>query len=413
MNDPVIERIAREDPAVGSSSDKANELLARVLQEIDGAGLPAARVPVLRRRGRVAAPAAAALVTVAVAVAAIGLLGHHSRLSRSVARPTRTVNAVVFGSVRVAPGTEALRAHGGSLWVAGAHSLARLNPVNGAVEAKIQLPIEGLADGVAFGAGSVWVASGGANTGSAPSLVRIDPATSRILAAIDVTGSGGRGLRVLNGGISFAAGRVWLSRDTTASRGDVVSVDPATNRLDGRRVTVGTGPTTLLAAFGFLWVDNTGLTVGIKPAPALSASVARIDPRTGEVTTEPFSGAPSAGFGSLWVRGEDTITRYDPSTARTIARIRVPRVIAIAFGDGRVWAVSQSANTSHPNGDIATLIQIDPRSNRIVVTPTPLQASQPIAIAVSGHDLWIADYHGGLLHFKLTHPEGHHGREAP
>ncbi|MBV9807018.1 MAG: hypothetical protein JO286_07545 [Solirubrobacterales bacterium] len=407
MNDAVIERIAREDPAIGSRSDTADEVLARVLHEIDRAGQSRARDPVRRRLGRVAAPAAAApaaaaLVTVAVAVAAIGLLGHQSRLSSSTAPPTHPVRAIALGSVRLAPGTEALLAHGRSLWVAGAHSLAQLNPLTGAVEANIQLPIEGLADGVAFGAGSVWVASGGANTGSAPSLVRIDPANGRILAAIDVTGSRGRRLRVLNGGISFAAGRVWLSRDTTASRGDVVSVDPAGERLDGRPVPVGTGPTTLLAAFGSLWVENTGLTVGVKPAPALPASVSRIDPRTRQSTTEPFAGAPSAGFGSLWVRDDNTVTRINPATGRAIARIQVRGVLAVAFGDGRVWAVSQPDDTSHPNGSTATLIQIDPRSNRIVGTPSHLQPSQPIAITVSGHDLWIADYHGGLLHFKLT-----------
>jgi len=403
MNDPVIERIAREDPAVGSRSVPANEMLARLQHEIGRADPPPARVPVRRRLAHVAVPAAAALITVAVSVAAIGLLGHKSRLSGSAARLTLPVRSVAFGSVRVAPGTEVLLAHGGSLWVAGAHSLARLSPVNGALEATIRLPIAGLAAGLAFGAGSGWVASGGANTGSAPSLVRFDPANGRVLATIDVTGSGAGRLRVLSGGISYVAGRVWLSRDSTGPRGDVVSVNPATNRVDGRHVAVGAGPDTVLAAFGSVWVDNTGLTIGRHPAPALPASVARIDPRTRQVTTEPFSGAPSAGFGSLWVRDADTITRYDPSTGRPIARIQIPRVIAVAFGDGRVWAVSQSANTSDPNGSTATLTQIDPRSNRIVDTPTHLQTAQPIAIAVSGHDVWIADYHGGLLHFKLTH----------
>lgn len=138
-------------------------------------------------------------------------------------------------------------------------------------------------------------------------------------------------------------------------------------------------------------------------APPLPASLARIAPRTRQVATAPSAGAPSAGFGSLWVRAADTIARYDPSTRRTIARIPVPRVIATAFGDGRVWALSQSANTSDPNRSTATLTQIDPRSNRAVGTPTHLRTSQPIAIAVSGHNLWIADCRGALLHFKLTH----------
>lgn len=158
----------------------------------------------------------------------------------------------------------------------------------------------------------------------------------------------------------------------------------------------------MLAAFGSLWVEDTGLTVGRTHAPALPASVARIDPRTRHVTTEPFSGAPSAGFGSLWVRDAAGITRYDPSTGRPIARIQVPRAVGIAFGDGRVWAVSQSPNPAHPDSGTATLTQIDPRSNRIVGRRRDLQAPYPVAIALSGHDLWIADYERGLLHFKLA-----------
>lgn len=402
MNDPVIERIAREDPAIGSASGTADELLARLLHEIGGADQSPARVPARRRLGRVAAPAAAALVTVAVVTGAIGLLGHRSRQSSSTARTASPIGVAFFGPVRLAPGTETVLAHGGSLLVAGAHSLERLNPVTGALEATIRLPIEGLATGLVFGAGSAWVASGGGNTGSTPSLVRIDPADGRILAMIDVAESRPGRLRVQSGGISFTAGRVWISRDSTGSHGDIVSVNPATNRLDGRPVIVGTGPDTVLAAFGSLWVENTGRTVGLHPAPALPASVVRIDPHTRQVTTEPFSGAPSAGFGSLWLRADDTITRSDPSTGRTIARLHIPGVIAVAFGDGRVWAVSGAANSSQQSGSTATLTQIDPRTNRIVGPPTRLQISQPVGIAVSGHDLWIADYQRGLLHFKLT-----------
>lgn len=404
MNDPVIDRIAREDPAVGCRSDTAGEMLARLRHEIGRADPPPVRGPARDRLVQAAVPVAAAVVTVLVSVAAVGLLGHRSHASSSAVRSVRAVLPVAVGSVRVIPGTEVLRAQGGSLWVAGAHSLERLSPRSGAVEAQVRLPTAGIAVGLAFGAGGVWVASGGGNTGSAPSLARIDPASGRILATINVTGSGvGRQVRVLNGGISFAAGRVWISRDSPGPYGDVVSINPATNRVDGRPVTVGTGPVTVLAAFGALWVDDTGRTIGIRPAPPQPASVTRIDPRTRRVTTEPLSGAPSAGFGSLWLRGSDTITRYDPSKGQTVARIPIPHLIAITFGDDRVWALSQSANSSEPSGSAATLTQIDPRTNRIVGTPTHRRTPQPIAVAVSGHDLWIADFDGRLLHFKLTH----------
>jgi hypothetical protein len=48
------------------------------------------------------------------------------------------------------------------------------------------------------------------------------------------------------------------------------------------------------------------------------------------------------------------------------------------------------------------LTQIDPQSNRIVGKPIHLQAPLPVGIAVSGRDLWIADFQTGLLHFKLS-----------
>jgi hypothetical protein len=104
MNDPVIERVAREDPAVDSRTDTADELLARLLREIDGADPLPARIAVRRRVGRAAAPAAATLVAVAVSVAAIGVLGHRSRLSSTTAGPSLPVSVVPFGSVPVAPG---------------------------------------------------------------------------------------------------------------------------------------------------------------------------------------------------------------------------------------------------------------------------------------------------------------------
>jgi hypothetical protein len=402
MNDPVIERIAREDPAVSSRPDTADVLLARLWREIDGSKPESTRISLGRWFGRVAAPAAAALVAVAVSVAALGVLGHRSRPSHPAAHPAHPVSVVAVGSVHVAAGTETLIAHGGSLWIAGAHSLQRLNPDSGAVEVKVRVPTEGVAAGLTFGAGSVWVASGGANTGSAATLARIDPGDGQILALINVTQSSPRHLRVLGSGIAFAADRVWISRDSTVPHGAVVAVDPATNRVDGTPVSVGTGPRSLLAAFGSLWVDDTGLTVGIKPAPALPASVARIGPGTRQVTSEPFSGAPSAGFGSLWIRHNNTITRYDPSTSRPTASILVPHVIALAFGDGRVWAVSGPTDTPNPNAPPALLTQIDPQSNRIVGRPIHLHAPLPVGIAVTGRDLWIADYQIGLLHFRLS-----------
>lgn len=403
MSDPVITRIAREDPARALRSDGA-DLLDRLLREIDRAPAVPPRTPARSRLAHVGVPALATLVAIAVVLAAVGLLGHRSpsHPSGPAARPAPSVSVVAVGSVSVAPGTETVVAHGGSVWTAGVHSLQQINASSGAVQARINIPLPGLASGVTFGAGSGWVVSGGGNTLGAPSLTRIDPADGRILATIQVAQSSRTHLRVLPGGIAFAAGRVWLSRVSSGSRGDVVSVDPATNRVTGRAVTVGNGPDTVLSAFGSLWIDDSGRTIGIHAGPALPPSVARIDPGTRQVTTEPFAGTPSAGFGSLWVRRGDFVIRYDPSTGQAVARIRVARVTALAFGARRVWAVAGSTDSSIPGHGTAALTQIDPSTNRIVDTVSHLPSPAPVAIAVSGHDLWIADYQTGLLHFRLT-----------
>jgi sugar lactone lactonase YvrE len=101
------------------------------------------------------------------------------------------------------------------------------------------------------------------------------------------------------------------------------------------------------------------------------------------------------------------LVRYDPATGQVLARIAVPRVVAVAFGDGRVWAISyprsSSASTFTPIKGTAALWQIDPLTNRIIGTPIHLQLTQPDAIAVSAGQLWIADYQSGTaIHFQLT-----------
>lgn len=405
MNDPVLARIAREDPAENARPATGDVLLMRLRREIEGSTGPVAAHPgARRRRGQFTVPVLAALVTIAVAVATVGLLAQRAHRSLpTTASPAHPLSAVAVGSVALPPGTETLTAHDGSVWASGVHSLARVDAATGAVQATIHIPLPGLAVGLTFGAGSSWAVVGGANTLGAPSLARIDPTTGRILATIGVTGSSRTHLSVVGGGIAFAAGRVWLSRDSSAAHGEVVSVNPATDR-PARRVDVGTGPTTVLAAFGSLWVQNTGRTIGLHPARALPPSVTRIDPITRQATTEPFAGVPSAGFGSLWIRTRDTITRYDPLSKQILARIPVPRVAALAFGAGRVWAVSGSADRSTAGQPAATLTQIDPRADRIVGTVDHLRIAVPVAIAVSGRELWIADYQTGLLHFRLSTP---------
>jgi DNA-binding beta-propeller fold protein YncE len=249
---------------------------------------------------------------------------------------------------------------------------------------------------LAAGAGSVWVAYQGL-----PAVLRIDPSTpGRIAATVNLHAASG-------GGVSFADGHAWASvigfRYGNLTRGAVAEIDPRTDRVTGS-VSVGTGPAQLASGFGSVWVNNTA-----DPYPSMS----RIDLRTDRSTALPFAGQPAVGFGSLWAAqvrsgaASGRILRYDPATGRVEARIPVANGAAIAFGQGRVWVAtgprSRSSGRFAPIKDTATLTEIDPRTDRVVGTPTRLPVVQPMAIAVAGHNLWVADYASGtLLHFRLT-----------
>ncbi|MGH2858188.1 MAG: hypothetical protein ACRDMJ_11975, partial [Solirubrobacteraceae bacterium] len=67
--------------------------------------------------------------------------------------------------------------------------------------------------------------------------------------------------------------------------------------------------------------------------------------------------------------------------------------------------------TFEPIAGTATLVQVDPHTNRIGGRPIRLRQTQPMAVAVApGRNLWIATYDGPLLHFKLQSRPGHSAR---
>jgi hypothetical protein len=358
----------------------------------------------LERQRRKRYLALAVLVCLAVGIART--LTNGDKSSPASIASTEPVGLRAAGAVNVR-GPQALLANAGSLWIATPSSVVRLNLRSGSKLGRIPMPTNGVDAGLAFGAGSIWLAPTGASR-----LLRIDPSNNRLVANIHLGVNHKGRLSSLGGGVAFAAGRVWVSRVSNGPRGDVVSVNPTTNRETATPVTVGSGPDTVISAFGSLWVDNTSVVVG-KNAPSQTyPAVSRIDPRTRRVTTEWFSGTPATAFGSVWVEtdaGSDdaAIIRVNPANGKTLAQIDVPRVIGISSGSGRLWAISyprsRSARLFEPIKDTAALWQIDPRTNRVIGKPVRLPLDQPVSIVVSHSQLWIADYHSGrVIHFQLT-----------
>lgn len=141
-------------------------------------------------------------------------------------------------------GADDLTAGLGSVWVksglpgSGAYRLTRVEPMTGAVVASLPLP--GHAPRLAVGAGSVWVPD--ADNGD---LLRIDPATTSVLATIDVADVGAAA-------VAASDTEVWLG---VFPQDAVVRIDPATNQVV-ERIDKVIGPTEIVIRDGVVWVAS-------------------------------------------------------------------------------------------------------------------------------------------------------------
>jgi hypothetical protein len=216
----------------------------------------------------------------------------------------------------------------------------------------------------------------------ADSLARIDPATSKVSAVIDV---GQRPVAAAAGGHS-----VWVYN---ANGNTISEVDARTNRVL-RTTTISvfapagccslfTGSVLAADASG-AWFVNGG---AYDDKPRLTHILAG----GGKKREYPLDLTPTgvaAGGRAVWVVGyhgrEHEVLRIDPATGRVTATTRFParsRVDSIAFGYGAVWVVSSST---------ATLYRIDPRSalrkGSVVVGSS--RTTRP-TIMPRGHDIWL------------------------
>jgi streptogramin lyase len=137
--------------------------------------------------------------------------------------------------IRVGTGASRIVAGSGALWVTngnGNGSVSRINPATGVVtRTLVNIPDVG-----AVGAGSLWV------TGNHGGIQRVDPATGQVTATI----------RLPNPvGVIFWAGSAWVSVEPP---GTLVRIDPASNRIVGKAAPAGTSPIYIAAGPSGLWV---------------------------------------------------------------------------------------------------------------------------------------------------------------
>lgn len=321
-------------------------------------------------------PAAVGSLT-AIAVLCAGLVsGAGAPRPAAPQLAANTVGAVSGGSgdpVQVGQSPDGLAYGAGSVWVAnnGDDSVSRIDPRTRAVQL---IPVGSDPVAVAVSGDDVWVANSGDGTVS-----RINASADRVVDTLPVGN--------LPSAVAVGPAGVWvaLSGDNAIRR-----IDPDSGRVDPP-VAVGGGPAGIGVGERTVWVANsldgtvtpvdavTGqargpVPVGTGPqgvavtdeavwvANGLSLTVSRLDIRTGVVTSHEVGDGPRsvvAGPDGVWVSNEydATVVRLDPGTAQPVRTIRTgsaPRGLAVA---GRtVWAAGRAlAAPGHRGGTLTVL----------------------------------------------------------
>jgi len=237
----------------------------------------------------------------------------------TVSRVDPAANTVT-GTIQVGRNPVRLAAGFGSIWVANetSQTVSRIDARTGQPQATIPVTGHVAPEDLAVGAGAVWVRRH-------VRLWRLDPATNTMA---DETGDwevGGAGTAVVDR-------LLWLSGNTFSGVGQIVRVDPATSRVVDRFTTAGSGA--LVVGGGSVW--QAGIT---------TQSIYRYDPSSKRLLAQIPVGVVAkhltADAESLWVSSDSgRVIRIDLATNQVIGTFQVDgRAPAVAVGHGSVWIV--------------------------------------------------------------------------
>jgi len=233
----------------------------------------------------------------------------------------------------------------GALWLLSGDAVSRIDLDTNQVVASI--PVGEFRMDIATGYGAVWAAANGI-------VHRIDPQTDQV--SVTITPAPSLGLN----GIAAGAGSVWVS---SAGDGTIYRIDPGTNQVIAA-IQVDLATQQIAVTEDAVWVTSLKLTrtddgalVTNPGAPGL----VRIDPTTNEVS----AGIPldchtrnlAVDVSAVWVPCDvaPVVYRIDPQTNQVLARIAIPgRSRKIASDSNAVWVTTGN-----------TLTRIDPATNQV------------------------------------------------
>jgi ABC-type transport system substrate-binding protein/DNA-binding SARP family transcriptional activator len=449
----AIEDRIDADLALGRHADVVSELEALVAVHPLRERLHGQLMIALYRSGRQAEALQAYQAARRMLVEELGLEPGPAlqRLERAILQ--QDVSLEPPGPKPPAPGAVPV-ARAGQSWLAGPHRTRRLMAVAAAVAAGIALL-------------AAVTTRGAAQLAAGPNTVGVIDGGQARLSAV-VTGVG------RPNGVAYGAGAVWV---TDSADNKLLQVDPAGQVID--RIPVGGGPAGVVVAGGEVWVTNeldgtvsevnpgsgtqvAVITAGIGPGPIAAGSgsvwvanvtsdtVSRIGAISGDVvSTISLGGAPSAvaaGDGAVWVTSQTgELLRLDPAGNRVSEAIPVGQSPdGLAVGAGSVWVADSGGTLTRfsprtgkkqtidvggaPTGVIyadgavwvassvsGTVSRIDPRTG---ATRLIRVGNQPTDLAAVGGNVWatvlpsLATHRGGTLTVIAQNPPDNPGPET-
>src|SRR5215472_3767813 len=237
-------------------------------------------------------------------------VNHVVRLDVKTNKPTTTVT--------VKEPCSGLAAGFASIWVpsCGGHSLVRVDPASGKIQAEIPVDPADSEGGITVGAGSIWMAIDKKGI-----LARIDPQNNKVVAEITIP----------SGSFvpAFTEGGVWV---TSTEHNLLTRVDPQSNEIVSS-IPVGPQPRFLTVGADSVLTLNQG-----------DGTISRVDARSGKLIATIRAGISGTGGeiafgeGSVWATVfQIPITRIDPATNSVVQQWVGAGGDSIRVGHGSVW----------------------------------------------------------------------------
>lgn len=256
-----------------------------------------------------------------------------------------------------------------AIWVASTkpYAVLRIDPATNKIVATVKVSGEACS-GLAFGFGSIWVPI----CGEKPELVRIDGAKNTVSGTLPIASA------APEGGIATSEDSVWMVTD---KNGMLSRIDPSTNGVR-QRISIPPGSYNPVFSNGIVWIT------GVE-----SSVLTAVDADSGKVLESVAVGLKprflAAGGGSIWTlnQGDGTVSRVNERNRKVAATIRVGIPGAggdIGYGGESVW----------PTVFGVPLTRVDASTNKVI---RQWVGEGGDSLRCGFGSIWITDYKKGLL----------------